>query len=126
MALPTDAEIEDAKKGFIYSLPEGHHEHPDCIRIAYQWLDAQKLRKTPSGKSWALKHIIEAWGGRYVSMTDVEIAGFLHPDINGRYPDFNLSARLIKPSQSRLNGLSEANTQNYNDDGYDHCYSLNE
>ena len=33
----TDAQIERAKQETKYSLPSPHHEHPDCVRIAYAW-----------------------------------------------------------------------------------------
>lgn len=39
----TDEEIEYGKANVKYSLKEGGlHEHNDCIRMAYEWLDAQK------------------------------------------------------------------------------------
>lgn len=105
----SDEEIDEAKKQIRYSLPDGgHHQHNDCIRIAYEWLDAQKKIKTTSRKGYALKHLIEKWGGRYVSTSDVEVAAFLHPDIEGEYPHFNISARLTMPSDQRLKNISEA------------------
>lgn len=109
----SDNEIEQAKRKTKYSLPSQRHEHPDCIRIAYQWLDAQKKTKGTTTRTVALKHIIEKWGGRYVSQSDVEVAAALHPDIKGTYPHFNISARLTEPSKDRLNGLSEAFTHDY-------------
>lgn len=57
--------IEAAKKKTKYSLDEAHHEHTDCIRMAYEWLDAQKKTKNPTTKTYPLKHIIEKWAGRY-------------------------------------------------------------
>jgi hypothetical protein len=108
----TGAEIAAAKKGVRYEVPrEVFHEHDDCIRMAYEWLDAQNVRATPSGKSRPLKHIIEKWAGRYVSQSDVEVAAAMHPRIRGKYPDFNLSARLVLPSDKRLEGIGEALTQ---------------
>lgn len=110
----TSEQIAAAKKGFRYSTPSDIlHEHDDCIRLAYEWLDAQNTRKTRSGKHRPLKHIIEKWAGRYVSRDDVEIAALLHPRIKGSYPDFNLSARLVLPSDDRLKGIGEALTQDY-------------
>ena len=110
----TDEQIECGKANVKYSLKEGgHHEHNDCIRMAYEWLDAQKKTKKTTTKTHALKHIIEKWAGRYISTTDVDVAAFLHPEIHGTYPHFNISARLTKPSDSRLNGISDAFTQDY-------------
>lgn len=38
----------------------------------------------------------------------------MHPDIIGKYPHFNISARLVEPSQRRLTDISEAKTQEHN------------
>lgn len=102
------------------------HEHDDCIRMAYEWFDAQNVRATPSGKSRPLKHIIEEWAGRYVSQSDVEVAATMHPRIRGKYPDFNLSARLVLPSDKRLEGIGEALTQGYRDRLDPKAHSLRE
>ncbi|MBB3315086.1 hypothetical protein FHT77_000928 [Rhizobium sp. BK181] len=88
-----------------------HHESDDCIRIAYQWLDAQTKIQGATKKSRPLKHIIEAWGGRYVSQNDVEVAAHMHPDVFGSYPHFNIASRLVEPSATRLDDIAEANTQ---------------
>ena len=112
----TADEIARAKTSVRYSLPEGHHEHDDCIRIAHEWLDAQKKLKSPR-KTGArpLKHLIEKWGGRYVSQTDVEVAAHLHADVVGTYPYYNISSRLTEPAQDRLQGIGEAHSQGYHD-----------
>ncbi|GEP12545.1 hypothetical protein MMMDOFMJ_3147 [Methylobacterium gnaphalii] len=106
----TSEQIARAKREFQYSAPGNiHHEHDDCIRIAYEWLDAQiKLGRTQRGYV-ALKHIIEEWGGRYVSQNDVEIAAHLHPEVRGIYPAFNLSRKAVEPCTSRLKGIEQAN-----------------
>jgi len=104
----TDKEIDSAKLTTEYKLDSQHHEHNDCIRIAYEWLDAQKKIKNKSNKARALKHVIEKWGGRYISTSDVCVAAELHPDIHGVYPFFNISSRLTEPSIKRLNDISEA------------------
>lgn len=106
----TDSEIEAAKK--MANLKDPYFEHNDCIRIAYEWFDAQRLILS-SGKRRAYKHIIERWGGRYVSRSDVEIAASLHPEIKGQYPNYNISARLTYPKVSRLKGIGEALTHHY-------------
>lgn len=107
-----DAEIQAAKARTTYTETP-LHEHNDCIRMAYEWLDAQKILKVGRRKYMPLKHIIEKWAGRYVSQTDVEVAATMHPRITGRYPNFNLSARLVLPNDRRLLGIGEAMTQGY-------------
>jgi hypothetical protein len=111
----TSDEIAQGKRATARLREERLHEHDDCIRIAYEWLDAQVKLKRPRMKARALKHIIENWAGRYVSQSDVEVAAYLHPDIIGEYPYYNLSARFIEPRRSRLDGIEEAGRQpNYN------------
>lgn len=123
----TAEQIAAAKKAFRYSYPiDAHHEHDDCIRMAYEWLDAQNVRATPSKKGRALKHIIEKWAGRYISTSDVEVAASMHPRIRGKYPDFNLSARLVLPSDRRLVGIGEALTQGYRERFDPKVYSMRE
>ena len=110
----TEGQIAAAKAGFHYSHPaDVLHEHDDCIRMAYAWLDAQTTIATINRKFRPLKHIIEKWAGRYVSQSDVEVAAAMHPRIRGTYPFFNLSSRLVLPSDRRLKGIGEALTQNY-------------
>lgn len=103
----TDTEIENAKSRVVYDL-DAHHEHNDCIRIAYEWLDAQNKIKSCIKKSFALKHLIEDWGQRYISQSDVIVAAYLHPDIKGNYPHYNISTRLMLPCDSRLENIGEA------------------
>ena len=104
----TTEQIEEAKTRTVYSLKDKRHEHDDCIRMAYEWLDAQVKTKGTTKKTYPLKHIIEKWAGRYVSTSDVEVAATLHPEIIGEYPHFNISARLTLPAQRRLSGSGEA------------------
>jgi len=108
----SDDLINTSKQKVKYKSPDPHHEHNDCIRIAYEWLDAQKKTKNPAKRGNPLKHIIEKWGGRYVSTSDVEVAAFIHPDITGTYPYYNISSRLTEPSTSRIDNLAEAFTHN--------------
>lgn len=104
----TAEEIAAAKSRTRYTNTENLHEHDDCIRIAYEWLDAQVKTKGKTKAARPLKHIIESWANRYVSQSDVEVAAELHPEIHGQYPYFNISARLTKPSTRRLEGIGEA------------------
>lgn len=103
-----------------------HHEHPDCIRIAFEWLSAQTLIEKPNGKKRALKHLIENWGGRYVSTSDVEVAATMLPGLYGEYPCYNISSRLVEPSQSRLEGVGEAHTHSKHDHHDPSVYSRQE
>ena len=133
----TDEMIERAKaemeRNGLYRLELGRngypfHEHPDCIRIAYEWLDAQGKTKAPNQKNSTLpmKHAIERWAGRYISTSDVEVAAFLHPQVHGRYPCYNISQRLIRPHDLRLEGIGEAKTQGYAPRVTDNFYSSDE
>ncbi|MFZ4288266.1 hypothetical protein [Variovorax sp. HJSM1_2] len=107
----TDAQIEQAIQSL--KLKDALHEHNDCVRIAYAWLDAQVNTQGATRTTRPLKHLIEKWGGRYVSQSDVEVAAHLHPKIRGKYPHYNISSRLTEPSTERLTGVSEAFTQDY-------------
>lgn len=109
----TDAEIEKAKADYTYPELEAYHQHNDCIRIAYEWLDAQKKTKGTMRQNFEIKHLIENWAGRYVSTSDVEVAAYIHPEINGQYPRFNISSQLTEPSINRLEGIGEAGRHAY-------------
>jgi hypothetical protein len=123
----TAEQIREGKRRVRYEhVTEVLHEHDDCVRLAYEWLDAQKTIATPNKKYRPLKHIIEKWAGRYVSQSDVELAAFLHPRITGTYPNFNLSARLVLPSDRRFKGIGEALTQGYRDRMDVRTYALRE
>ena len=106
----TDEQIEEAKQRTKYSTAEQLHQHNDCVRIAYEWLDAQDTILSKQTSAFALKHLIEKWGGRYVSQSDVEVAAYMHPRIRGTYPYYNISARLTLPADDRLDGIGEAFT----------------
>lgn len=121
----TDQEIEAAKGRTKYT-DKPHHEHHDCIRLAYEWLDAQKTIASAPRKYLPLKHIIEKWAGRYVSETDVNVAAEMHPHIRGAYPNFNLSARLTRPNDRRLADIGEALSQGYRDRINETRYAITE
>lgn len=69
----SDAQIEEAIAKAPRQLDDSPIS-PEGIRVAYEWLDAQNMIKSPSTKPRPLKHIIEKWGGCYVSQSDVELA----------------------------------------------------
>ena len=119
--------IDQAKSQTRYGLGEPRHEHDDCIRIAYEWLDAQRKISGPNTRTTRpLKHIVEAWAGRYVCQSDVEVAAQLHPEITGRYPHFNVSSRLTRPNIRRLDGIGEAFKHSGYCDRYQDSYSITE
>ncbi|MFK4617849.1 hypothetical protein ABIF50_001126 [Bradyrhizobium diazoefficiens] len=109
----TAQQISEAKKRVRYQQPNNVHEHDDCIRIAFEWFDAQSTTKRLAKPTYPLKNIIEMWGGRYIATSDVEVAAELHPRIKGKYPHFNISSRLTLPSDRRLADIPEARTQGY-------------
>lgn len=107
----TAEQIAEAKRTVRYDSAKPHHEHDDCVRIAYEWLDAQVKNRMRTPQYYTpLKHLIEAWGGRYVSQDDVVVAAHMHPGVSGTYPTFNLSKRRVLPSFKRLEGIAEAGT----------------
>lgn len=106
-------QIAEAKTRVRCHGQDNPHEHDDCIRIAYEWLDAQTTTKGFLNRTHPIKHFIERWGGRYVSSSDVQVAAEIHPRIKGKYPHFNISSRLTLPSDRRLADISEARTQSY-------------
>lgn len=106
----TEQEIQQAIDTMSKN-PNNLHEHLDCVRIAYAWLDAQKKIQSACRQSYPLKHYIEKWAGRYVSQDDVKIAAHLHPEVTGKYPNFNISSNLTEPHRARLTSIPEAMTQ---------------
>jgi hypothetical protein len=111
--LITAREIAEAKARTQYTNRNPLHEDDDCIRMAYQWLDAQIRLKMPRKHHLALKHCVEHWAERYVSQSDVEVAAAMH-GLSGRYPYYNYSAQLVWPSPRRLEGILQARTmKNY-------------
>lgn len=100
-------QIEDAKGRTFHTLPNVPYGNHDSVRIAYEWLDAQTKTKRPVRLARPLKHIIEAWGGAYVSWTDVEVAAQML-GLRGRYPYFNISARLTEPHPRRMKDIATA------------------
>ncbi len=108
----TEAQIAEAKRTIIYTHPDPLHEHDDCVRIAVEWLRAQARTSGTMRKTYAMKHLIEKWGGRYVSQSDVELAAHILGH-RGKYPRFNISARLTEPDNSRLASIGEAFSHDY-------------
>lgn len=135
MTFLSDQQIEEAKKQTKYTDTPGH-EHPDCIRIAYEWLDAQINIEGEIPVPLSLKGIIRRWGGYYVSRADVDVAAYMHPRIKGEYPYYNIDANLTRPNRSRLDGIGEAKDRphnrnvflppNYLENEDNHLYTRNE
>lgn len=111
----SDAEIDEAKKQHQYVRKTSYHCHNDCIRIAYQFFDAQKIIKNPTTLCFDFKRMIKVWAGCYVTFADVEIAAVLHPRVIGKFPYYNISCAFIEPSTRRLQGIQRAFTIPYCD-----------
>ena len=107
----TKYDIEKAKESCVESNAT-FGEHDDCIRIAYEWLDAQSPIENPRSKIIPLKQIIERWAGCYVSQSDIEVAVYLHLHLRGNYPRYNFSDKMVEPNTKRLEYIQEAFTQN--------------
>lgn len=126
--LPTDQEIEreiaKLKKTNAFRFVGGHwSESHDSVRISAAWLSAQKRIKNPKS-CWymPLKHVIECWGGRYVSTSDVIVAASLL-GLKGNYPEFNISKRLTRPAVERLAPIKEAGIHRSTYTRFNHVYS---
>lgn len=98
----------------------------DGVRIAYQWLDAQITTKAAKTAAYDLKGMVEEWAGYYISTSDVIVAAFLHPDIRGEFPHYNISRRYTEPSLDRLKGNPEAFTHDYRKNHKRHSYTYYE
>lgn len=117
----TDSQIDEAAERL------GLDARHDSVRIAYEWVDAQKTNKRASFDRTPWKHLIENWGGFYVSPHDVDIATYLHPSTWGRYGCSNISTRLIWPHPRRLEGIESAGQhRQYRDLNYKHFYTTAE
>jgi len=103
----TDQQIDNAKKETIYPFAP-HNQHNDCIRICYEWLDAQVKTKNAQTFIHDWKFLIRPWAKRYVSKTDIMVAALLHPDVFGKFPYYNISKRYTEPSIGRLYEIPEA------------------
>ena len=117
-------QIAAAKRTTTYRSEDEHHEHDDCIRLAYEWLDAQVKTKGIGRTQHPIKHYIETWAQRYVSTADVIVAASLHPDVRGRYPYFNIRSPAVRPHPRRLAGIGEAGKHKY--ERYKDVYSTDE
>ena len=96
----TEEQINNAKLELGLKNPD--YGDDDCIRIAYEWLDAQKKTKHPRHVEHDIKHLVENWADTYISRFAVALAAYLHPKIKGFYPFYNISSRLTEPSITRL------------------------
>ena len=94
----TDAEIVAACHAHATRLPE----HPDCVRMAGEWLNAQRRTQTmPARWPAPLKHLVEGWACRYVRQDDVTTAARLL-GLRGNYPRFNIASGLTLPSPDHI------------------------
>lgn len=85
----------------------------DEVRICCAWLEAQRRTDDLSCVGSPLRHIIQEWGGRYVTEHAVTIAAKLL-GIKGNYPKFNINPNFTFPHHERLQGIDAAFThKNY-------------
>jgi hypothetical protein len=105
----TTQQVQDAMECAPRALA-GNPTSEKGIRIAYEWLDAQRKTKSQSHGLAKAKGIIEVWSASYVSVTDVEIAESLHPDVTLAGSYLNLSKRLTRPNIRRLEGIVDLET----------------
>lgn len=63
-----------------------------------------------------LKRLMDDWGGREISQNDIEIAAYLHPEIKGECPFYNISSQLAFPSAERLRGIGESFRHGYQEE----------
>ena len=120
----TKERIQQAKESIRYTEYSPHHEHDDCVRIAYEFLSAQPVLSQPPprhkrGLFYSLKSIIEHWAGRYVSTDDVKLAARIL-GLKGEYPFYNIPIAKTRPLTSRLTNIKEAFTQR---ESYNNCYA---
>jgi hypothetical protein len=114
----TDAQIEASVRLRLGHDAIGQHgdyysESYDSVRIAYEWLDAQ-IKINAHHHRKPIKHLIEGWGGRYISKDDVVTAASIL-GIAGEYKTLGISSkRLIIPDPSRLAKIKQASTHDYN------------
>lgn len=100
----TDAQIAAACRVHATRLPE----HPDCVRVAGEWLNAQHRTKTvPARWPAPLKHLVEGWACCYVTQDDVTTAARML-GLRGSYPFFNIASALTLPNPARLHGIAQA------------------
>jgi hypothetical protein len=129
----TSEEIEVAK--IRLKLLSPRHEHDDCIRIAYEWLVPQRTVNSHGVRAGEIKHLIEVWAMRYISIHDLAVAAEIlrtrratedgavskwaahpvGPAISRKMVRgcecYNISADLTAPRKQRLEGIGQANTQ---------------
>lgn len=114
------AKIQAVYGGTDEDEPVSNHEE-DAVLVAFEWLDAQVNTNKPKfARSLGCKGRIENWAGLYVGFSHVVIAAELHPNIYGRYPNFNSTSsrslpKPIRPNDDRLIGIPRARSQGYRD-----------
>jgi hypothetical protein len=88
---------------------QSHYEHSVQsleVLAAYEWLDAQQVRSTIRATYRPLCELISEWSGCEVTVGHIEQAASMHPQVEGSYPFYNISAWLIEPCRSRLGHIA--------------------
>lgn len=88
----------------------GANEPYDHIRMAYEWLDAQEKtdKLIPLSRSFGddlPRYMCQDWCGWFMCENTFDIAAYLHPEIKGKHPRFNISDQFILPKLERIEGL---------------------
>lgn len=83
----------------------------DRIRIAYEWLDAQRKLDRSISQRTDLQKLISTWGGKRIDIEDIDRAAHLHDKITGQYAKYNINYRFILPAAERLRVLVQADRQ---------------
>lgn len=106
----TDEQIKAAidEMGIYFGTDEPY----DHIRMAYEWLDAQEKTKDviPMSRSFhshapTPRQMCMDWCGWFMCENAFAIAAYMHPEIKGEHPRFNISEQFILPSMKRISGL---------------------
>ena len=106
----TDEQIKSAidEMGIYFGADEPY----DHIRMAYEWLDAQEKTKRVMSKSVMFNSELPTprqmcidWCGWFMCENAFAIAAYMHPEIKGEYPRFNISSKYTLPRIERINGM---------------------
>jgi hypothetical protein len=93
---------------------DGFVPFTDCVRIAYQFLDAQKKIKNPTVSRVPIKSAMKDWSGFYVSGSAIDLAISLHPELVGDHLCLNIPrSQWVIPDRARLAGVMQAGATGY-------------
>lgn len=79
-------------------------ENGDGVKIAYQWLMAQKKIATQNNHQ-QIKSLIRSWSGCFITDDDIAIAGHLL-GVGSAIQNLSISTKYTLPKQERLDSIS--------------------